>query len=162
MALKYRRLSLGELEEMKSEFIRFLAANTVTGDDWQKIKTETPEKAEQLIEMFSDIVFEKILDGVKYLEVKSPQDFKTFHCKEDKILLLGLRVNGDSAIDFTQNQSPADMIDMVKKSGTQLQLYQAEKGYKPDRRAELFRMIENGALISQDGEMFLLLESLKV
>lgn len=139
MALKYRRLSLGELQDMEAEFIRFLAANTVTGSDWQKTKEESPEKAEQLIELFSDIVFEKILDGVQYLEVKSPQDFKTFHCLEEKILLLGLRVSGDSAIDFTQNQSPAEMMEQVKKTGAQLQLYQAEKSYQPDRRAEIGR-----------------------
>ena len=35
--MKFRRLTLAELQELESEFIQFLAANTVTGPDWQNL-----------------------------------------------------------------------------------------------------------------------------
>jgi hypothetical protein len=159
--MKYRKLDREELESLETEFIRFLTANTVTGDDWVKIKAESPDKAEQLIEMFSDIVFEKILDGVEYLEFKSPQDYKTFHCTEDRIYLLGLRVEGNTELDFTSELPPQEMIRQLQNSDASLKLYAAEKAYKPERRQELFRMMESGALISKDGAMYKLLEGLR-
>ncbi len=36
--MKYRRLDKEELEELEQEFIKFLAVNTVTADDWAKIQ----------------------------------------------------------------------------------------------------------------------------
>lgn len=159
--MKYRKLDREELESLEPEFIRFLAANTVTGEDWVKIKSESPEKAEHLIDIFSDIVFEKILDGVEYLEFKSPQDYKTFYCTADRIYLLGLRVEGSTDLDFTSELPPQEMVRQLQDAGASLKLYAAEKTYKPDRRQELFRMMENGALISKDGAMYKLLEGLK-
>ena len=159
--MKYRRLTQEELAEMETEFIRFLVSNTVTGEDWEKIKSESPEKAEGLIEIFSDIVFEKILKDVHYLEYKTPKDYKTFHFTPEKAFMLGLQITGASDLDFTQNDSPEMMMDQVKKSGAQLQMYSAEKTYKKSREEEIFSLMESGALISKDGAMYKTLEALK-
>lgn len=159
--MKYRKLNINELKELESEFIRFLASNTVTGSEWQQLKLEQPEKAEGLIEIFSDIVFDKIIKGIEYLEVRMPQDYRTFHCLEDKIIMMGIQVKGTTNMDFTKNESPAQMMDQIQKSGTQLQLYSGEKAYQPNRAQELFRMMESGALISKDGDMYKTLVGLK-
>lgn len=159
--MKYRKLSIDELEELETEFIRFLAANTVTGDDWVKIKEEDPAKAEGLIEIFSDLVFEKIIEGIDYMEVKMPKDYKTFYCGKERIYLLGLQIEGETEFDFTKNREPAKMMEQIQSSGARLQLYSAEKAYKPNRDLELFRMMEGGARISKDGEMYKLLSNLK-
>jgi hypothetical protein len=90
--VKYRRLRKDELEELEGEFIKFLASNTVTADDWVKTKAETPEKAEDLLDVFSDIVFEKILEKVEYLEHKRPKDFRVCISRE-KPLLISLKMN---------------------------------------------------------------------
>ncbi len=159
--MKFRRLRSAELQELEADFVQFLAANTVTGSDWEQLKTAQPERAEGLIELFSDIVFEKVIKGVEYLEFKSPRDIKTFHFLEDKIILNGLRVKGETTLDFTQGQDPEAMVAQVRASGAQVQVYTAEKGYQPDREQELFRMMESGALISKDGMLFKVLEGLK-
>ena len=57
--MKYRVLSTKELEPLKDDFIKFLSANTITGEDWAKIKSSKPNQALKLIEVFSDIVWEK-------------------------------------------------------------------------------------------------------
>ncbi len=158
--MKYRRLEKDELQELESEFINFLAANTVTGEDWVKIKAEDPEKAEKLLDIFSDIVFDKVLKKVEYLEYKTAKDMKTFHCAEDKITMRGLMVDENSPLDFTQLQTPEEMTQMLRTSGASLKLYRAEKVYKWEREQELFRMMENGCLISK-GELFRTLASLE-
>lgn len=159
--MQYRRLQPDELAELEIEFIRFLAANTVTGEDWEKLKTNEPEKAQGLIDVFSDIVFDKIVQGAQYLEFKTPQDLKTFHCLPDKIVLNGLRVQGADSLDLTQDLSPEQMMQLLRVSGGKLRLYTAEKAYQPSREQEIFRMLENGAQISKKGELFKALEGLK-
>lgn len=158
--MKFRRLTTEELTEVEDEFVRFLVANTITGEDWQKIKAESPEKAEQLIELFSDIVFEKILKKVEYMEFKSKNDLKTFHCLPDKIKLKGLLVEGESKLDFRENQSPEQMLSLLQLSDAKLKLYEAEKSYAKERELELFEMMENGCLISK-GELYMTLKGLK-
>jgi hypothetical protein len=159
--MKYKKLHKDELEELEPEFIRFLAANTVTGDDWVKLKAEDPKKAEGLIEIFSDLVYDKIIEGIEYMEVKTPKDYKTFHCQKEKIYLLGLKVEGQTTFDFTKNEDPNEMMARIQNAGAKLQLYSAEKSYQPTREQELFRMLESGARISKGGEMYKMLAELK-
>ena len=158
--MKYRVLTTEELAELEKEFIRFLAVNGIPGPDWVKMKTTTPEKADGLIHAFSDMVFEKTLQNIEFLEIKTPEDYKTFHCLPDKIVLLGIRLEGDSDLNFTQNTPPAQMLDQLKRSGAKLFMYGAEKKYSKERNLELFEMMEKGCLISK-GDMFRTLERLK-
>jgi hypothetical protein len=157
--MKYRRLNTEELAEVEKEFVNFLVSNTVTGADWVKIKAETPERAEKLIDLFSDIVFEKVLKKVEYLEYKSRQDIKIFHCLPDKMKLLGILIDGETGLDFSQEMSPAQMSALLNNSAAQLKLYSAEKTYAKERETELFEMMESGCLISR-GELFNTLEKL--
>lgn len=152
--MKYRRLRTDELEEMEKEFVTFLASNSVTSDDWEKLKGEQPAKADQLIELFSDIVFDKVLEKVEYLEYKAPKDMKTFYFGSEKATMLGVRVEGDSRIDFTRDDSPEQMSGQMMMSGAKLKMYRAEKEYQKDRKLEMFDLMENGALISRDGAMY--------
>ncbi|MEZ5038248.1 MAG: DUF6495 family protein [Saprospiraceae bacterium] len=159
--MKYRSLSLEELESLKTDFIKFLAANTITSDDWEKLKRDQAEKAEQLIAIFSDMVFDQTLEKVTYLEHKTPRSIRTYHCLPDKISLMGLLVEGETALNFTQNLSPEQMINLVQLSGAELKLFSGEKAYKTDRKLEIFELMEQGALISKDGHLFHTLHQLK-
>ena len=159
--MKYRRLTNDELVGLETEFVRFLASNTVTGDDWEKIKKENPERAEGLIEIFSDIVFDKTITKVEYLEMKTPKDLKIFRCNKENIELMGLKVEGESDLDFTQDISPEEMMVKLQSSDAKLQMYSADKKYKDDDRLqEIFQMMQWGSLIS-DGKLFHLLRTLK-
>ena len=159
--MKYRRLTNEELADLEKDFVRFLAANTVTADDWKKLSADDPERAEKLIELFSDIIFERTLEKVEYLEFKTPKDVKTFQFQEKKIVMNGLRIQGESDLDLTDNLEPEQMLKQLKSSGASLQMYSAEKIYRNGRTREMFGMMENGALISRDGALFNALEQLK-
>lgn len=159
--MKYRRLRADELEELQPEFVRFLAANQVTADDWEKLKADDAGKAEQLIVLFSDIVFDKVLGGVEYLEYKAPQDLKTFRFLEDKAVMNGLRIEGETSMDLTHSQSAEQLMQQLQLSGASLKLYSAEKKYTKTKEMEAFQLMEAGALISKDGALYKALESLK-
>jgi len=158
--MTYRRLSNDELSELETAFARFLAVNGIPADDWVKIKTDDHKRTESLIESFSDVVFHETLTKLEYLEFKTKKEIRTFHCLEDKIVLRGLMVDGETKLDFTQGEDPKVMLSKMQDSGAQLSSYVTEKKYKDDKREmELFSMMESGCLIS-DGTLFKLLESL--
>ncbi len=159
--MKYRRLTPDELSELETEFIQFLAANTITGQDWEKLKEEIRDQAEELIDLFSDIVFERVLAQINFLEISTPKDIRTFSCEPQVIRMNGIRIAGETNIDFTQTGDPQAMIAHVQQSGAVLQFYSGEKAYQPNRSEELFRMMQQGALISRDGHLYKTLESLK-
>ncbi len=159
--MKYRKLTMAELQEMEQEFITFLSVQSITSDLWEEMKEKQPEKAELLIEQFSDIVFDKVLKNIEYLEQKSRKEIRLFHCVEDKIRVLGLVVEGETLLDFTQNQSPEQMLQQMQLSGASLKMYEGERAYRKLREMELFELMENGALISKDGALFKTVEQLK-
>ncbi len=158
--MKYRRLTKEELPELEKEFINFLSVNGITGPDWEKIKKERPTEADQHVDVFSDMVFEKVLKDVHYLEFRTPNDLKVFHCLKDKIVMMGIFIDGPSELDFTQKQGHEEMIAAMKKANAQIKLYQAEKTYSKERALELFDMMENGCLIAKK-EIFEMLENLR-
>lgn len=159
--MQFRRLTNEELQGLEPEFIQFLASNTVTAQDWVKLKADDPGKANQLLEVFSDIVFTKIIDQIVYMEFRAPNDLKTFHCLEDKILLNGLHAEGEAEVDLTSELPPSEMMEKFKKADVRLRIYTAEKEYRPDRATEIFRMLETGATIAPEGSWFKLIEELK-
>jgi Family of unknown function (DUF6495) len=160
IGMKYRRLTINELEELQQEFVLFLAGNSITGDDWVRMKENDPKKSDEFIDIFSDLIFEKILKKVEHLEFKTAKDMKLFHCLEDKIVMMGLFVEGHSNLDFSKPADPVEMLEQLKNSSAQLKLYQAEKQFSKQREMELFEMMENGCLISK-GELFHTLQQLK-
>ncbi|MEQ8705459.1 MAG: DUF6495 family protein [Phaeodactylibacter sp.] len=159
--MKYRRLQSDELQELEKEFIKFLAANQVTAEDWKRIKGEENDKADRLIEIFSDMVFDRVLEDVEYLEHKTPHDLKAFRFGEAQAEMNGLKIEGDSQVDLTEQQNPQQMLQQLQLTGAKLKLYSAEKKYAESKKQEIFLLMENGALISRDGALFKSLESLK-
>ncbi|NND88198.1 MAG: hypothetical protein HKM28_03010, partial [Flavobacteriaceae bacterium] len=71
--MKYRRLSKEQLNELHPEFINFLATQSITADEWSQIKEKQPEVAELEIDVFSDLVWEGVLQKAEYLENIDPQ-----------------------------------------------------------------------------------------
>jgi hypothetical protein len=144
---KFRRLTIDELEELKDEFINFLTVSGIYADDWQKILKKQPVAADNFIDNFSDLVFEKSLKKIKYLENKSDKDLKLFKCLDDKIQLIGLEVKEGSEFSFENAFQSLDdyQMDILK--------YKTEKAYRPERSVELYNMMQAGCTDS-DGVLF--------
>ncbi|MBT8323233.1 MAG: hypothetical protein KJO94_07135, partial [Eudoraea sp.] len=80
--MKYARLTREQFEEMNQEFINFLATQSTTAEEWETLKTENPEVAEQELDVFSDLVWEGVLSKVEYLENISEQHMHLFYLAE--------------------------------------------------------------------------------
>ena len=145
---KYKRLTPAELQELEKEFIDFLVVNGITADDWTKLKAKDLEKANKIIDHFSDVVWTGVLRKTQFLELRSAQEIKTFQCLEDKMILMALKIK-DPAIDLSTKEG----YDKVQTNMPETEMYTSEKKYKFAREEELFQMIQNGCYIS-DGKLF--------
>ena len=76
--MKYQRLSKEQFEELHQEFINFLAAQTITAQEWKALKEEKPEVAEQELDVFSDLIWEGVLKEANYLEHISKHQMHLF------------------------------------------------------------------------------------
>lgn len=159
--MKYRLLTKEELEELEPEFVTFLAANGIPADDWQRIKSEESSKSQELIAIFSDVVFDKILSNVHFLEHRQSDIIRIFRFGEKKVTMNGIRLEGKSAIDFTKNQDAGALTQLFKLSPGKLKIFTAEKNYQKDRLQEIFQLMQNGAQILKDDRLFSTIEQLK-
>lgn len=145
---KYRLLSIEELNELEKEFIEFLVINGVTADEWEKLKTEEKEKAEKILEQFSDVVWEGVLRKTQFLEHRSPQQIRAFQCLTNKFVLMGLKIDNEQ-IDLTTVEG----LTHVKNNPPGASVYTSEKHYTEQREKEIFKLIQRGAFIA-DGGLF--------
>ncbi len=150
--MKYRRLTDEELKELEKEFIEFLVTNTITANDWEKIKNENPENAHTLIEMFSDVVMEKVLSNIKYLEHREEKNLMLFEFQKEEIVLIGIHVAPHVNVDLREQSSIQSLIDNGIEDES-ISIFKTLKPYEKSREEEIFQMTENNCLVS-DGVLF--------
>ncbi|EIJ40033.1 MULTISPECIES: DUF6495 family protein [Galbibacter] len=148
--MKYRRLTKEQLEEMHQEFINFLAAQTITVDEWNDIKKNKPQVAEDEIDVFSDLVWEGVLSKVTYLENISATEMHLFHLGEKEMRLIAVRVH-QPGVNLTTKEGFAWFKNNFLTDAVEMMV--AAKAYTEDRNKDKFELIEKGAVITK-GELF--------
>lgn len=148
--MKYARLTKEQLEEMHQEFINFLATQSITADEWSKIKTDTPEVAEEEIDVFSDLVWEGVLNKTQYLEHFSKDQIHLFELNEDQMNLIAIKVN-NPAIDVTTNEG----YDWLRQNlmNDDVSFFNANKDYNEDKNVDKFKLIQQGSVITK-GDLY--------
>lgn len=144
---KYRLLSNAELKELKKEFIEYLILNGIDADQWQGIKKKDTQAANKMIDLFSDVVFEKILRQAKYLKKIEPNNLVFIQCNEDKMNMFAFKSSNNQFV-FNELQV-FDFKSIIENA----EIIKGAKAYKLERQLELFNMIEQGFEID-DGENF--------
>ncbi|MCW5517115.1 DUF6495 family protein [Muriicola sp. Z0-33] len=148
--MKYARLTKQQLEELHPEFINFLATQSITAEEWNTIKTNTPEVAEEELDVFSDLVWEGVLSKVEYLENISAMQMHLFYTAEKEMKLLSVKVMNPE-IDLTTQQG----FTWFKKNWQSdfVEYLTASKMYTDDKNLDKFKLIQQGAIITK-GELF--------
>ncbi|WP_350292100.1 DUF6495 family protein [uncultured Croceitalea sp.] len=148
--MKYRRLSKEQLEELHPEFINFLATQSITADEWSKIKTEKPEVAEEELDVFSDLIWEGVLTKVKYLENISELQMHLFQLTEKEMKLISVKVLNPeidlrTKVGFAwfKRNFQSDFVEYLT----------ASKAYSEDKNVDKFNLIQQGATITK-GELY--------
>ncbi|MCB7479948.1 DUF6495 family protein [Christiangramia sediminis] len=148
--MKYARLTKEQLEEMHQEFINFLATQSITADEWEKIKKEKPEAAEEELDIFSDLIWEGVLNKVEYLEHFSPNQIFLFHISTATIELIAIKIENE-AIDITTREGYQWLQTNLMDDA--VNIYTSTRAISVDRNKDIFALIKQGANITQ-GELY--------
>lgn len=148
--MKYRRLTKEQFEELHKEFINFLATQSITAEEWKNLKANKPELAETELDVFSDLIWEGVLNQATYLEHFAPQHMYLFHLDDVAMHAIVVNVKNDE-IDITTS----DGYDWLRENlmDDNVEFFQADKEYSEDKNLDKFKMIEQGAVITK-GELY--------
>ena len=146
--MKYARLTKEQFEELHQEFINFLASQSITADEWSEIKANKPEVAEQELDVFSDLVWEGVLNNARFLEHISPNQIYLFKITELTINLIAVKVENE-AVDVTTRHGYAWLQQNLMDD--RVSLYTSSRNISDDRNKDIFALIQQGAVITKGG-----------
>ena len=148
--MKYTRLTRQQLEELHQEFINFLSAQSITGEEWKNLKEDKPDVAEDEVDVFSDLIWEGVLNKVGYLENVSAKQMHLFHCTDKEMKLISVKVMNPE-IDLTTSTG----FNWFKKNWQSdfVEYLTASKAYTDDKNLDKFGLIQQGAVITK-GELY--------
>ena len=148
--MQYTRLTKEQFEELQQEFINFLASQTITAKEWETLKKEKPEVAESELDVFSDLIWEGVLNNTSYLEHYFSNQLYLFEFQEQKIKLISIKIN-DSSVDLTKTEGLNWLMGHL--SHDTVDIFKASKAYSENRNSDIFALVQQGAVISK-GELY--------
>jgi hypothetical protein len=152
--VKYRRLTKEELELLEDAFVRFLAAQSITGDDWKNIQHHDQVRHGELIDQFSDVVIEKTLHNVKILEQRTAKRILFFRFENEFVRLFGIEFNSEVPFSLDEGFSLTDLQKLMLEPDSMYSLLSGNKDYESSKHQEIFNFLQEGAQIPSDDNLF--------
>ncbi|MCA6422916.1 MAG: hypothetical protein IM568_08880 [Flavobacterium sp.] len=149
--MKYKRLTKEQFEALHKEFSNFLATQSIDKTEWDSIKANRPEVAEQELDVFSDLIWEGVLTNAHYLEHFSKNHIFLFHCQEKLIQSIVLKALKPQ-VDFMQKEGLQWLSDNMFTETVEIHI--GKKEYQTERNKAIFDLITEGAILS-DGQLYL-------
>lgn len=148
--MKYARLTKEQFEELHPEFINFLATQSITAQEWDELKKNNHEAVEQELDVFSDLIWEGVLNNVEFIEHISPQQLMMFRISETHMDLIAVKID-DANIDITTDYGYKWLQKNLHHDA--VSLFTSNKAIKEDRNKDIFILIQQGAAITK-GELY--------
>lgn len=154
--MKYARLTKEQLEELHPEFVTFLATQSIDKKEWDALKLNKPNIAEQEIDVFSDMIWDKVLTNVMYIDHFSKNYIFLFKCLDTSVFYYIINATNQE-VDFLT----AEGINWLSEHifSNEIIIKQGKKDISKARNESLFDLIKKGGMISK-GELFGKLETL--
>lgn len=147
--MKYRQLTKEQFEALHEEFARFLASQSIDVKEWNELKKEKPQVAEDEMNVFSDVVWDDVLNKTNYLEHFSKQSVNLFKCDEKEIHRIFVKINKD--INLLEQEGFEWLLS--NPTDDAVEYFNGTKNYTSERNEEIFDLIEKGSAISK-GELY--------
>ncbi len=143
--MKYRILTLEELEVFAEDFKQFLIVNGIHAEEWEKMNKNDKEKAVQFVELFSDTVLQKVYEKISFLEFRSEQSCMIFKMNKENIELISISAKEGSGISL---ETPESIHSSLLKTPESLTIFKTQKKYLKEREFEVHEMLQQGCLHS--------------
>ncbi len=140
--MRYRLLTDEELKELEEDFKNFLITNQIYNEEWIQLNKQKDKRVYELVELFSDIVFEKALSNIKFIESVNSRGISAFFCQKNEIVMIGIS-SSNNEIDFTQHKFEDFKNELI--------IFKTSKTYKKKREEEIFDLLNSGcSIISEE------------
>ena len=154
--MKYSRLTKEQFESLHKEFATFLASQSIDKKEWDEIKTNKPEVAEQELDVFSDLIWEGVLSQTSYLEHFSKNHIFLFHCLESDVHSIVLK-SLEPETDFMTTKGLEWMVNNLFTDA--IEIHVGKKKYEEEKNVAIFKIIQEGAILS-DGQLYQQIENI--
>ena len=148
--MKYTRLTKEQFEELHQEFTTFLATQSIDKAEWDTIKENKPEVAEQELDVFSDLIWEGVLTRAEFLEHFSKNHIFLFQCFDTEVKSIVLK-SLVPEVDFLTKEGLQWLSDNMFTETIEMKV--GKKVFTEERNYSLFQLIQQGAFLS-DGQLF--------
>ncbi len=148
--MKYTQLSKEQLESLHQEFAVFLASQSIDKIEWERIKKENPKLVSQEIQLFSDMVWEKVLERASYLEHFTQNHIFLIHTKKEIFYSIIISTNQKN-IDFCEKEG----LDWLEQNwnSNEIIFKTGHKIIESNPNHEIFELIKKGATIT-NGDLY--------
>lgn len=144
--MKYRMLTMEELEVFEEDFKQFLIVNGVHAEEWEEMNRSDKENAVKLVELFSDSVLQKVYEKIHYLEHRSEKSCLVFKLNKENIELISINVKEDSNSTL---KTPESIHEALKNNSSELTIFKTQKKYSVNRELEIHELLEQGSVLSE-------------
>jgi len=153
--VKYHRLTHEQFEALHQEFAVFLATQGLDQSKWKEVKQNQPKKVELLLDLFSDVVWDKIISRCKFLEFSTPYQLFLFEILEKTASAIILKVE-KLKIDLKTSSGFQWVLDHIDSD--QVTIYQGSRYYTSSRNHFVYDYLKKGA-VQSEGKRFKALET---
>lgn len=148
--MKYARLTKEQFDELHPEFANFLATQSIDKKEWDEIKLNRPEVAEQELDVFSDLIWEGVLERAEYMEHFAKSYIFLFECTETQVHSIVLKAQDDN-VDFLTKGGLQWLSDNMFTDNVEIKM--GKKEFEEQRSESIFSLIQQGAFLS-DGHLY--------
>jgi len=148
--MKYARLTQEQFNELHAEFTNFLASQAIDKKEWDNLKAQKPEVAEQELDVFSDLIWEGVLNRAEFLEHFSKDYIFLFRCSDSFIHSIVIK-SQNPEVDFLTRSGLEWLGDNMFTDNVEMKV--GKKPFGEDRNASIFSLIQQGAFLS-GGELY--------
>ena len=145
--MKYHRLSQDQLISVYKQFIIFLSSKGIDKKYWDIIKQQENEKANLLIDQFSDIVWEKIINECEFFTYSSKDQLFMFNSKKKTISVIVLKCI-NKKINIQTNKGWNWILKNI--TDKDISIYQSSRNYPEERNTYIYKYLKKGAIISDE------------
>lgn len=142
--MRFRSLTIDELKELETEFKQFLIINQLYNEEWIEMNQKDVEKANALVDLFSDQVLEKVYSKIEFLEKRDKYAFSVFTVTKTDIETITIQSKNQSIELETNAQIETALNQHINK----LEIYCGTKKLVKDKCDEVFDLIKEGCSIS--------------
>ncbi len=143
--MRFRRLTNEELFALETEFKQFLVISEQYDEEWRELVETSPEKAEEFIVLFSDLVLEKVYRQVTYLVHFSDSMVSFFDVRNNPLKAYHIKRS-----DHLPLQDEPVLQQVLMEHFDQLSFYIGEKSLVGEKADEVFDLIRKGSEVCEE------------